>query len=150
METNRSRAFGACVYIVLLGSSVSPACANDFSAFTPVPGNDETGKDGAAIAEAGGNTADGAAGSDGATRDAAGGDAAAGASADASDDAAAPTCTLPNGATQCCGTVACTNRGGNCASVCAKCEAQCTNAGRKICCANRDGTVSCQSNPGAC
>jgi hypothetical protein len=61
-------------------------------------------------------------------------------------------CVLPSGATQCCGSVACTDGDGKCATagVCGLCQAQCTDPKKPVCCATSSTTVTCGATPNEC
>jgi hypothetical protein len=61
-------------------------------------------------------------------------------------------CVLPARATLCCGSVACTDADGTCASggVCARCQAQCTDPTKPICCAASSTAVTCAATPDGC
>ena len=61
-------------------------------------------------------------------------------------------CVLPQGAALCCGSVACADGDGTCATagVCALCQASCTNAKKPVCCAESSTKVSCQAKPDDC
>jgi hypothetical protein len=72
----------------------------------------------------------------------------AGKDADAASDAA--TCTLPAGATQCCGSIACVNSGGTCSSVCASCQSKCNDPKRPVCCAQGGSFTTCERRPSDC
>jgi hypothetical protein len=61
-------------------------------------------------------------------------------------------CVLPSGATLCCGSVACTDGDGTCATagVCDLCEAKCTDPAKPVCCARSSKEVACAATPAGC
>jgi hypothetical protein len=92
---------------------------------------------------------------------------AAGASIDAREEAADPSaasdasrgsieagssCVLPSGAIRCCGSVACTDGDGTCASagVCGLCQTSCTDPKKPVCCAASSTMVTCAATPNEC
>jgi hypothetical protein len=65
---------------------------------------------------------------------------------------AGSTCVLPAGATLCCGSVACANGDGTCATagVCSLCQSTCTDPKKPVCCAASSNSVTCSATPGEC
>jgi hypothetical protein len=65
---------------------------------------------------------------------------------------AGSTCVLPADATLCCGSVACADGDGTCATagVCALCQSRCTDPKKPVCCAASSTTVTCSATPGDC
>jgi hypothetical protein len=61
-------------------------------------------------------------------------------------------CVLPSRATLCCGSVACTDGDGTCATagICALCQSTCTNPKKPICCASSSTAVTCAATPDGC
>jgi hypothetical protein len=63
------------------------------------------------------------------------------------------TCTLPSGATQCCGPMlACTDADGTCAAAgaCELCLTVCTNPEKPVCCVKSTTVVTCERTPQSC
>jgi hypothetical protein len=74
------------------------------------------------------------------------------ASSDSGGSLEGGSCVLPSRATLCCGSVACTDGDGTCATagVCALCQANCTDPKKPVCCAASSKMVTCSATPDGC